>query len=113
MVKIEIPMNPWSKERIKREMKYATTRSKQYGKPGDWFEVDGKVLELEFIAKLPLFFITEYLYRTEGAESPEEFQKIWREIHPRKSWDSMMAQEYYYHFFSHLQGSIEIGTEEP
>jgi hypothetical protein len=101
-MKIEIPFNDWSRGRIEREKKFATTRSKQYGKAGDYFICNGKVCELEFVVKLPLWFISMHLYRTEGAESGKEFSDIWCEIHPRKSWESMLGQDYYYHFWSIL-----------
>lgn len=101
-MKIEIPMNEWSRERIKREKKFATTRSKQYGKAGDYFVCEGKTCELEFIVKLPLWFISLYLYETEGAESGKEFSDVWCSIHPRKSWESMLSEWYYFHFFSIL-----------
>lgn len=101
-MKIEIPFNDWSRERIKHEKKFATTRSKQYGKAGDYFVCEGKTCELEFVVKLPLFFISLYLYETEGAESSLEFNKVWMEIHPRKTLEQMLGENYWYHFFSIL-----------
>jgi hypothetical protein len=112
-MKISIPFNEWSEERIQREKKFATTRSKQYGKAGDWFMCAGKTCEIEFVVKLPLWFIFMHLYDTEGADSPGEFSDVWCSIHPRKSWESMLGKEYFYHFFSILnpdEAKFEVKT---
>jgi hypothetical protein len=102
MGRIVIPFNEWSKERIRLEKKFATTRSKQYGKAGDWFICEGKTCELELVVKLPLWFIYTHLYVSEGAESEKEFSDVWCSIHPKLSWESMLGKEYFYHFFSIL-----------
>jgi hypothetical protein len=110
-MKINIPFNEWSKERIRREKKFATTRSKPYGKKGDWFECEGKQCELEFVVKLPLWFIHLFLFETEGAESPLEFNKVWVDIHPKRSWESMLGEDYFYHFWSILQPGDLLSEE--
>ena len=57
MTEIKIPFNAWSKEKIRLEKKYATTRTKKYGDAGDYFKEQGKFCEIEFVVKLPLWFI--------------------------------------------------------
>jgi len=37
--KIELPMNKWSRARLTANQKTATTRTEQYGSPGDWFSL--------------------------------------------------------------------------
>lgn len=97
MTKIEIPFNKWSEERLETGMKFATSRNKPYGKPGDTFSHDGFEYTLELIVKLPLWFIRDYLYDTEGCSSPKDFEDIWKWIHPRKGW--VEKQEVFYHYF--------------
>ena len=67
----KVPFNKWSQERIKRNMKICTSRSKVYA--------DTRVY---LILKLPLWVVFEYLWREEGARSKEELIKVWKEIHP-------------------------------
>lgn len=79
-----IPFNNWSKERIRQNRKFATTRDKIYN--------DKQVLG---VARLPLWFIKEKLWQIEGADSPEEFEKVWRKIH-RGQFEADKC--YYVHF---------------
>jgi len=99
MMKIRIPFNEWSKKRLVHA-KIATSRYKRYGKKGDTFSVGDYDYRIDFVVKLPLWFITYYLYRTEGAESPEEFQKVWANIHPKKGW--LPEDEVWYHCFNEV-----------
>ena len=94
---IEIPFNDWSKERIQKQIKKATSRYKKYGDVGDTFIVDGFEYELELVIKVPLWFVKEDLYRSEGAESGSEFQVIWTEIHPKKGFRPFDLV-WYHHF---------------
>lgn len=96
-MEIEIPFNIWSKNRISKQTKKATSRYKKYGNVGDTFIVDGFKYKLELIIKVPLWFIAEDLYRTEGANSKEEFIMIWEEIHPRKGF-APFDEVWYHHF---------------
>jgi len=105
---IEIPFNDWSKERLMDQSKKATSRNKKYGKVGDNFIVYKPknhpdkytliaVYEIELIIEIPLWFVAEDLYRSEGAESKEEFVKVWEEIHPRKGYRPFDLV-WYHHF---------------
>lgn len=97
---IEIPFNQWSRDRINNQTKKATSRNKKYGKVGDNFIVDDWRYELEMIIKVPLWFVAENLYRTEGCESSAEFQNIWADIHPRKGFRPF--DEVWYHHFKEV-----------
>lgn len=99
MTTIKIPMNEWSKERLLTGQKICTSRTKIYGKAGD--DIDGgtnDLYKLKNIMHLPLWFVRDFLWFLEGAKSPEEFEKIWIEIHPRKGFDG--EQKVYVHFFT-------------
>ena len=90
MKEVKIPFNAWSKERLEKGLKLATTRKKRYGKIGDTFSVDiGKgtyIFQLIAIFPLTLYYVAKDLYNIEGAESPLEFRKVWEEIHSKLGW---------------------------
>jgi hypothetical protein len=94
---IEIPFNKWSKDRFQLGMKHATSRTKKYGSVGDTFTLGNKTYEITLILKLPLWFIKSELYITEGCLYPEEFEEIWKSIHPIKGCDE--NQIVWYHYF--------------
>lgn len=73
MTQDKIPFNKWSKERIAQGRKFCTSRNVIYD--------DERV---DFVAQFPLWIVTKYLWQIEGADSPEEFKKIWRAIHRGK-----------------------------
>lgn len=85
-MKIYIPFNSWSKTRILNNTKKATTRYKKYGNPGDVFEVNDTQYELDLVIRVPLWFVVEELYRSEGAASQEELKEVWKSIHPKKGY---------------------------
>jgi len=59
--------NSWSLKRIKEGRKTLTSRKQRYDKDYDVADV---------IGPLPWWFIKYYLYRDEGADSPEELQRV-------------------------------------
>ena len=85
-MKDKIPFNNWSKERIKLGYKKCTSRHKRYPK-------DKRVTLIS--PKLPWWFIREIFWDDEGAESPEELQKVIENIYKRKVPDN---EEFYVHF---------------
>ena len=97
MGRITIPFNNWSKERLLTQYKKATSRTKKYGEAGDIFEVDGYKYVLELVLHVPLWFVAEDLYKTEGAESTEEFIEVWESIHPKRGYRPF-DNVWYHHF---------------
>jgi len=106
MTEINIPFNEWSKEKLRSQTKKATSRNSKYGKVGDTFKVilfeNGLFIEyeLELILRLPLWFVAEDLYRSEGASSKEEFISVWQSIHPRKGY--LPFDLVWYHHFKEI-----------
>lgn len=100
MKRIEIPFNEWSKERLNNLSKKATSRNKKYGEVGDWFRVDDIDYELDLVIKLPLWFVANELYISEGADAPEEFVYVWKDINPMKGY--VPNQMVWYHHFKEL-----------
>jgi hypothetical protein len=83
---IKIPFREDMEEAIISIDKDWTTRSKKYGKPGDFFFVKDRRVRLLGHMRLPLWVVAKYGYRHEGVNSEEEFIELWKEIHPRKGW---------------------------
>ena len=64
-----LSFNKWSKERIKAGKKWCTSRTKIYNDP-----------RVKCTLSIPLGYVKKYLWELEGADSPEEFEKVWRSI---------------------------------
>ena len=97
---INIPFNEWSKARLMNQTKKATSRTKKYGDVGDTFSVNGLKYELEFVIKVPLWFVIEDLHKSEGAKDSQELKDVWRSIHPRKGYRPF--DEVWYHHFKEV-----------
>lgn len=95
---VKIPFNDWSRSKLQFGLKCCTSRTKIYGELGDTFEVNNSTYRIEYIMRLPLIFVRDYLYREEGANSPEEFEEVWNSIHP----SGIKDQSVYVHFFKLL-----------
>jgi len=68
-----LPFNAWSNERIKQGRKKCTSRNRKWN--------DQRVTKIE---ERTLRDVRDNLWREEGADSPEEFEKVWRQIHRGK-----------------------------
>jgi hypothetical protein len=66
--------NRWSMTRIRAGDKILTSRKKRYDNDED---------VLEIIGEMPWWFIKTYLYKLEGAESPEQLQSVINQIFRR------------------------------
>jgi len=49
--------------------------------------LDGKRCRRVSAHRFALFFVANFLYAEEGAESPAEFIALWEEIHPRAGYE--------------------------
>ena len=97
-MKVDIPFNDWSKERLLAGRKFATSRNKKYGCVGDFFEAFGWRWKITSVKKIPLKIVSCYLYEIEGSDTPMEFISIWDEIHPIKKYDP--EHMVWVHFFA-------------
>jgi len=82
----DIPFNRWSIERIKYGVKCCTARTKKY-------EVEG----VTHIERMDLETVRNSYWRQEGANSPEEFEKVWKSIHPNRGF--VGTDKVYVHWF--------------
>ena len=84
--------NAWSKARIELGIKRLTSRKIAYRN-----DPDVKCI----LPPLPWWFIKEFLYRDEGAESPEELQRVINQIFYRE----VLPGEYFYvHVLKETEG---------
>jgi len=92
-----LTFNAWSQERIKQGRKFCTSRSK--------FCEDPRV---RYIVQMKLKDVKELLWQVEGADSPEEFEKVWRSIFRGKF---EPERDVYVHFgdFRDESNKIEAG----
>jgi hypothetical protein len=97
---IKIPFNPWSKKRLREGVKWSTSRTKIYGKEGDYFHMDGKDYEILGVVSLPTEAIIRSLYLVEGAESPEELRNVLNSIFRGKEFPYKL----WIHFFREIDG---------
>jgi len=101
-MKIEIPFNSRFLIPLLSGKKIATTRSRRYGKIGDYFQLQnhkGKDSDVKFkiisISREKLGDIAMELYHEEGFGSIEEFKEFWLTIH--RKWEP--NKKYYLHIF--------------
>ena len=80
----ELTFNPWSLKRIEEGRKVCTSRSKP--------RADKRVLGT---VRLPWWFIKERLYSLEGADSPEELQRVINQVQRRVVTDD---EQFWVHF---------------
>jgi len=90
-----IPFNDWSKQRIREGRKVCTSRHKRYIK-------DKRVTWISPL--LPWWFITKYLWKPEGADSPEELQQVINDIYKRKVAND---EEFFVHFGNYSDETIQ------
>lgn len=105
MEKIEIPFQSDFENVMLAGKKSATSRTKCYGYPGDWFEAFGRTFILTDVCRLPLDVIAYDHYLEEGFDRPEDFIKCWEKLHPRKGYKP--EQKVYFHTFK-LQSDMGI-----
>lgn len=92
-----LPFNKWSQERIAQGRKICTSRSRIYHDPRVKF----------IIMSIPLKLVKKYLWKEEGADSPEEFEKIWRSIH-RGKFD---PEKKVYTHFGNFKENVELSKK--
>lgn len=98
---IIIPFQPEWQDKMLNGIKTCTSRTKKYGNPGDWFEQFDSTFKLLSVSKFTLEHIANTLYLKEGCDSPDEFIKVWIELHPRKGW--VPEQIVFTHFFRRVE----------
>ncbi len=92
----KLPFQEQFRDSILDGTKTMTCRTKAYGAYGDTFEAFGETFEILLIQRVPLCTM-DTLWQFEGVDSFQEFQDVWKKLHPRKPWDDY--QRVYVHGF--------------
>lgn len=87
IIEIEIPFMAEFEPLMLTGKKSTTSRRKRYGYPDDYFKAFGRYFSLISVEKMRLFDVAEKHYLEEGFNSPFEFQRCWKKLHPRKGYD--------------------------
>jgi hypothetical protein len=83
-MQIHIPFKERFREPMLNGTKIMTSRTKRYGREGDYFNAFGRTFALTCVQAMPFSFIVNN-WRIEGCSSKEDFLAVWKEIHPRKA----------------------------
>ena len=83
-MRVEIPFQPAWRARVIGGTKTTTVRTRRYGKTGDEFEVEGVPFVLIEVLSASLAQARDSVWREEGVDSPEDFERVWRENHPTR-----------------------------
>jgi len=97
MEKVNIPFLPEFELLMLTGKKSATSRTKRYGWPGDYFEAFGRQFILTDVHLISLSSVAYMHYLEEGFNSDFEFTKVWERLHPRKGY--VPGQKVYFHKF--------------
>ena len=101
MTKIILPFNKWSRQKLALKLKQCTTRTHRAGKAGDNFFVGMTEFILTAVMETTLAIVARDFYKEEGCDSPEEFMKVWCELHPINKWKP--EQRVFLHWFAELR----------
>lgn len=97
-----LPFRPYFVKRIADGKKRCTARTQKYGEVGDRLKTAAGTIELTEVARVPLEVVRDHYWPDEGCESPEDFERVWNAIHPRKGYDP--AQQVWLHRFIVVAG---------
>ena len=94
----KIPFNTWSKNRIGQGRKVCTSRHRRY-------RLDKRVTSIE---RLSWGFIKKYLWKAEGADSPEELQRVIEDVYGRIVPDTEMFYTHFGDFSDAAEGLTDV-----
>ena len=79
-----LPFLPEFVPLIQSGRKTMTCRSKRYvGPQGGMVDSPAGVLHVHYVERVSLGFVRRHLWEKEGCQSGQDFEDIWRRIHPR------------------------------
>jgi hypothetical protein len=100
MAEIDIQFSDEMAEAALNGQKICTTRSERKGEIGDTFQILGaKFILIDIWPATWITYVRDDLYRLEGCESPEEFERIWRALHRGRF---KTNKDYVIHFFGRI-----------
>jgi hypothetical protein len=96
---VKIPFQSEFKDRMLSEQKTYTTRTKRYGRPGDWFKAFGAFFTLIEVFEVHLNFVADTCYIGEGFDSRQDFIACWNKLHPNVTFEEKRDRTVYLHRF--------------
>jgi hypothetical protein len=113
--KIDMPFLRESKEAMVSGKKRASTRTRRYGYPGDWFKQFGRTFILTSVQRTFLDIVVRDRYLEEGFASPSEFIECWDRLHPRVPYAERPTRVVFYHRFTltrsrYHQDNLKMGS---
>lgn len=94
------------REQLLSGAKTVTTRTRAYGKAGDYFIAFGSVFRLYLVEKSSIYAVANTLYYVEGFDSPKAFRECWKRIHPETGYRPTLRV--WVHYFER----VETDTKE-
>lgn len=79
----ELPFLAEFEEAIRSGRKTATSRPRRYGQAGDIVKTRFGYVRIRSCTRMSLAEIRDRHWREEGCSSPEQFEAVWRRLHPR------------------------------
>ena len=101
-MQIHIPFKERFREPMLNGIKTMTSRTKCYGRIGDWFNAFDQTFVLTAVVERHFDFIVDH-WKEEGCSSKEDFLAVWREIHPRRALN--MQDKFWTHSFQNISAS--------
>ena len=109
MTVVSIPFMERFKEPMLNGTKTWTSRTKKYGKAGDYFVAFGRTFQIHKVSIKPLQEVVQH-FKEEGLVSEEEARKVWASLHPVKGFVS--TQLVFVHEFELVQTEKCEGGQE-
>jgi hypothetical protein len=82
-MEVKMPFLPEFEQVMDSGQKTMTSRTKWFGREGDYFKAFGHIFIITNLVTRTLGTVRNFYYQQEGCNSPEEFEAVWRKIHPR------------------------------
>lgn len=101
-MKVWIPFQDCWKDKMLTGRKTVTSRTKRYGDIGDTFQCFGAVFRFVDVSKQSLIHVETHLFDLEGCDSPEQFRRVWEQLHPRRGY--IDRDRVYVHRFEKVKG---------
>lgn len=108
-MKVNIPFQPQHEWPMILDRKTITSRTKWFGKAGDWFEAFSTRFVITYLFKYTLEGVANDFYKQEGVKSPEAFKDVWCSLHPGRGWQP--KQVVFCHQFRRLEPNEQIPGE--
>jgi hypothetical protein len=99
-MKVYIPFQPRFEEPLVTGKKTWTTRTRPFGKRGDYFGAFGEYFLIDKVELMPLETVLEH-WQEEGCNCKQDLIDTWQEIHRRRP--VYLTENFYVHVFHKIK----------